>query len=280
VKPIVAIVAQGSMGAGLAAVLTQQGVRVLTSLVGRSHESAQRARAAGMEAVNQADLVTADLLLSIMPPADALSFARSLAPLLGAAARRPLFVDCNAISPATTTVIADVMQAADVAFADGGIIGLPPQQGMPGPRLYVSGPNAPRVCMLSDYGLDVRLMTGPIGAASALKLSYAGITKGLIAVASSMILAATRGSVAAALHGELKESDPLLLEALSRRVQGMLPKAYRWVEEMRQIEDFVAADPAAAQIYRGASQLYDRLAQDFSHDGNESGVFAEFFEAP
>jgi L-threonate 2-dehydrogenase len=280
VKPIVAIVAQGAMGSGLAAVLTQQGVRVLTSLEGRSHESAQRARAAGMEAVAPGDLVTADLLLSIMPPVSALSFARNLAPLLGTAPRPPLFVDCNAISPATTAVIADVMQVEGVAFVDAGIIGLPPQQGMPGPRLYVSGPNALRLCALSDYGLDVRLMTGPIGAASALKLSYAGITKGLIAVASSMILGATRGSVADALHRELQESDPLLLEALSRRVRGMLPKAYRWVDEMRQIEDFVAADPAAAQIYRGASQLYDRLARDFSHDRQESGVLAEFFKAP
>src|SRR5215475_13195512 len=104
------------MGSGLAAVLTQQGVTVLTSLEGRSAASAQRARAAGMEAVKPEDLVTADLLLSIMPPANALSFARDLAPLLGAAPRRPLFVDCNAISPATTAVIADVMQVAGVAF--------------------------------------------------------------------------------------------------------------------------------------------------------------------
>ena len=267
------------MGSGLAAVLTGHGVRVLTSLEGRSPESARRARDAGMEAVSESELVMADLVLSIMPPGSAVTFARALAPKLGVVARGTLFVDCNAISPTTTGVIANVMQGAGVGFVDGGIIGLPPQAGLPGPRLYVSGPHASRVCALNDYGLDIRLMDGPIGAASAMKLSYAGITKGLIAVASSMILGATRASVATALRAELQESDPVLLEAMSRRVQGMLPKAYRWVEEMRQIEEFVAADPAAARIYQGASQLYDRLAQDYADEREESGVFAEFFKA-
>jgi putative dehydrogenase len=266
------------MGSGLAAVLTAHGLRVLTSLEGRSRDSARRARDAGMAAVTESELGTADLVLSIMPPANAVSFACGLAPKLGAAGRGTLFVDCNAISPATTGVIAELMQNAGVGFVDGGIIGLPPQVGMPGPRLYVSGPHAERVTVLNESGLDVRVLDGPVGMASALKLSYAGITKGLIAVASSMILGATRASVAAALHAELRESDPVLLEAMSRRVQGMLPKAYRWVEEMRQIEEFVAADPAAARIYQGASQLYERLAQDHEHAQRESGVFAEFFK--
>jgi len=265
------------MGSGLATVLTHHEVKVLTCLEGRSEQSAQRARAAGMEAVSRENLATADMLLSIMPPGDALAFARELAPVLGTAARRPLFVDCNAISPATTTIIGEVMQQAGVAFVDAGIIGLPPRQGNSGPRLYVSGPHAHRVCVLNDYGLQVRLVEGPIGAASALKLSYAGITKGLLAVASSMILGAARGSVSKALQEELRESDPLLFAALSGRLQGMLPKTYRWVEEMRQIEQFVAADPAAAAIYRGASQLYDRLARDFSHDRKESAVLTGFF---
>ena len=41
-------------------------------------------------------------------------------------------------------------------------------------------------------------MDGPIGAASAIKMSFGGITKGLIAIGSAMVLAAHRAGVAEA----------------------------------------------------------------------------------
>ena len=45
---VVAIIAQGAMGAGMAHRLTSHGATVLTSLAGRSPASARRAAAAGM----------------------------------------------------------------------------------------------------------------------------------------------------------------------------------------------------------------------------------------
>jgi len=116
---------------------------------------------------------------------------------------------------------------------------------------------------LNDYGLQICLLETPIGSASALKMAYAGISKGLTAVASSMILAATRDGVAGQLQRELAASEPLLLASLARRIPDMLPKAYRWVEEMEQIRQFAAADPAAAEIYAGAGKLYERIAAVF-----------------
>lgn len=79
-KPIVAIVAQGAMGAGLARRLTEHGVTVLTDVSGRSSASRSRAQASGMRPVNREALITADILLSVMPPARALPFAAELAP--------------------------------------------------------------------------------------------------------------------------------------------------------------------------------------------------------
>ena len=54
----------------------------------------------------------------------------------------------------------------------------------------------PTIERLSANGLVVRRMDGPIGAASAMKLSYAGITKGCTAIGSAMMLGATRGGIA------------------------------------------------------------------------------------
>lgn len=276
-KPIVAIVAPGNMGAALGRVLGDHGIEVLTSLAGRSEASRQRAQAAGMQAVSEPALAGADFLLSVLPPGAALSFAQQMAPHLLGAARKPLFVDCNALSPATVQQIGAVIGATGTPFADGGIIGMPPKPQQKGPRLYVSGEQAAGLQVLRQHGLDIRVLEGPVGAASALKMSFGGINKGLVTVASAMILAATRAGAAAALRQELEESWPQLFATLSRQVPDMLPKAYRWVAEMREIADFAGQDTAARDIYLGAANLYARIASDLAGEQIESEALKAFF---
>ena len=279
-KPIVAIIAQGTMGAGLARRLTDHGVEVLTSLSGRGEQSRARAAAAGMRAVELRDLMDAQFLLSILPPASALPFALSMAPLLRTARRKPVFADCNAVSPETIQSIAGALRDTAAPFVDVGIIGLPPQEGSAGPRLYAAGDSAPELRILNEYGLSVCLLEGPIGRASALKMSYAGITKGLVAVASAMILSASRAGVGNALRNELEASVPTLLASLARGVPDMLPKAYRWVAEMQQIQQFLGGDTAAREIYAGAEHLYERLAADVIGGHAEADAILHFFGDP
>jgi 3-hydroxyisobutyrate dehydrogenase-like beta-hydroxyacid dehydrogenase len=266
------------MGAAVARRLVENGVRVLTSLTGRSAASEARAREAGMIAVDLDQLASAQIVLSILPPAHALAFAREMAPVLGAASR-VVFVDCNAVSPDTVREIAAVFAGVGVACVDGSIIGLPPRPGQPSPHFYMAGAvqDTARVLSLAEHGLDVRVLDGPVGAASALKMCYAGINKGLAAIASAMILAATRSGASAALYQEMSESLPGLLSSLGRQVPDMLPKAYRWVAEMREIAAFAGSDPAAHSVYVGFSELFDRVARDVAQDGTESAALKQFF---
>jgi putative dehydrogenase len=74
-NPTVAVIAQGAMGAGVGGRLVERGLRVVTSLAGRSEVSAKRAAAAGMVAVSDAECAKADVFLSILPPSDALPLA-------------------------------------------------------------------------------------------------------------------------------------------------------------------------------------------------------------
>jgi len=279
VKPVVAIVAAGNMGAGLGARLVEHGVEVLTSLEGRGAASRERARSAGLRAVPIAELLEADLLLSVVPPGAAVEFAERIAMLLPHARHKPLYVDCNAVSPATVERIARLIVAAGAQCLDAGIIGLPPPASGRSPNIYVSGPGADRLQVLQDFGLEIRLVEGPIGAASALKLSYAGINKGIIALGTVMLLAAERAGVAAPLRAELLESQASVLAGYTRSIPGMFPKAYRWVAEMREIAAFAAADPAAAKIFEGAATLFERLAADVAGAQRESGALARFLSA-
>ena len=106
-------------------------------------------------------------------------------------------------------------------------------------------------------------MNGPIGAASAMKMSYAGITKGLTALGAMMMLAATRGGVAEGLRAELERSQPALLPWLQRSIPAMYSKAYRFVGEMEEISDYVGEDVSAQEMFDAFADFYTRLAADF-----------------
>jgi 3-hydroxyisobutyrate dehydrogenase-like beta-hydroxyacid dehydrogenase len=267
---VVAIIAQGMMGAGVGRRLHESGATVRTLLSGRSAKSAERARAAGMEpaADEHALLAGADFFLSILPPGEAAPLAERLAPALTALDRKPVYIDCNAVSPQTALRIGEIVAPTGAEFVDGGIIGGPPRPGY-SPTIYASGPTAGQTAVLRDWGIDWRVIEGPVGAASALKMSYAGITKGTTAIASAMLLGAARFGCGEALIAELTESQPEMLARMRSGIPRMYDKAYRWVAEMQEISDFLEQNPPSHDIYAAIARLYGYLAT--AYDDKEPG---------
>ena len=258
---VVAVMSQGSMGSGVGKRLNESGAEVRTLLSGRSAVSAERARAAGMQAMasERGLLDGADFFLSILPPGEAENIARQLAPALTSLAKKPIYVDCNAISPQTAERVAAIVAPTGARFVDGGIIGGPPRPGY-SPAIYASGPAVGETKVLRDWGLDWRAIDGPVGAASGLKMSYAGITKGITALGSSMMLGAARFGCAEALVAELSQSQPQVFKYLSASIPRMYDKAYRWVAEMEEISDFHGTYRPAADIYAAIARHYEALA--------------------
>ena len=259
---VIAIIAQGLMGAGVGRRLHESGAEIRTLLTGRSPASAERARAAGMiAAANERELLSgADFFLSILPPGEAEPLARRLAPTLTALDRKPVYIDCNAVSPQTAISIAEVVTPTGAHFVDAGIIGGPPRQGYKGPSIYASGEHVREAVPLRDWGINLRAIDGPVGAASAVKMSYAGITKGTTAIAAAMLLGAARFGCAEALIAELSDSQPQMLARMRSNIPGMYDKAYRWVAEMEEISDFLEENPPSRDIYAAVARLYEFLA--------------------
>jgi 3-hydroxyisobutyrate dehydrogenase-like beta-hydroxyacid dehydrogenase len=282
--PVVAVIAPGAMGAAVGKRLVDNGVKVLTSLTDRSEETVTRAKAAGMAAASDKEIAGADFILSILPPGDALALAQRFAPALTASNAKPVYVDCNAINPKTVERVAAAIAPTECPFVDAGIIGQPPQPPESGqskiagsPRFYASGPAAPRFATLREFGLDVRVLAGAMSAASALKMSYAGITKGTQAIGAAMMLAATRAGNADDLFAELQSSQKELFPWLKRSLAQMPPKAYRWVAEMKEIAGFVGDDPAARELYEGAAHFYETFAENFENgDKEDAAALAAF----
>ncbi|MGC1676777.1 MAG: DUF1932 domain-containing protein [Candidatus Binataceae bacterium] len=276
--PVVAMIGAGEMGAAVGRRLKLNGARVLISIKGRSPASKQRVRRAELEVIDDdaALIRDADFVLSIVPPGVAVEIARRYRSALDASANHPIFVDCNAISPATARRIGEVLAGCRCRYVDAGIIGGPPPEDLSaaGPRFYASGENAADFAHLSTFGLDIAVLDSPIGAASGLKLSYAGLTKGITALGAAMIAAASRDGLADALRSELARSQPQILSRLARQVPAMFPKAHRWIAEMKEIAEFLGGNDQGAMIYEGAACLYERIAAENAHHEQTDGIRA------
>jgi 3-hydroxyisobutyrate dehydrogenase-like beta-hydroxyacid dehydrogenase len=270
----VAIIAMGEMGAGVSQALVGNGARVITSLAGRSQASAGRAADAGVEIVNndRALVAQADFILSIVPPARAAELADRLLPYMRGLERKPVFADCNAVAPATVRQIAVPFQAEGLPFVDAGIIGPPPAPGRPGPRFYASGEAVGRFEELRKFGVDVRPLSKEVGEASALKMTYGGINKGLQALGAAMILGAMRNGVAQALWQEMQDSQAAVLQVLVRSLPKMYAKAYRWVAEMEEVAKFLQPETGGSEMLNGAAHLYENLARDYAADAADGRI--------
>lgn len=244
--PTIAVISTGAMGSGVARKLSQGGLRVVTALAGRGERTRELAAAAGAEDVGDLGVAVreADVLLSILPPGSALDLARAVGRDAG-----PLYVDCNAISPMTARTIEEVVGPR---YVDAGIIG-----GPEAPRIYAAGPHAVELAALP---LDVRVMEGEIGHASALKMCYASLTKGLTALITESVVTADAMGVRAALEAELADSQPQFLAGARRGLPGMVPKAYRWVAEMEEIAATFAAVGLTPKMLEGAAEVYRFVA--------------------
>jgi 3-hydroxyisobutyrate dehydrogenase-like beta-hydroxyacid dehydrogenase len=243
---IVGLLHPGEMGSAMGAALRTNDHDVLWASAGRSEDTARRALEAGLRDAGSVGglLAEAELVLSIVPPHAASSVASAAAGFGG------VFVDANAISPATARSL------APARVVDGGIVGPPPlERGTT--RLYLSGDGADDVAALfAGSAVDARLVTGGIGAASALKLTYAAWSKGTAALVLAIRDVARANGVEDPLLAEWGESVPELLQRLRQAESSADEKGWRWIGEMEEIADTFAAAGQPEGFHRAAAQVY------------------------
>jgi 3-hydroxyisobutyrate dehydrogenase-like beta-hydroxyacid dehydrogenase len=248
----------GEMGSMVAAAARAAGAHVVWASAGRGRATQDRAKAAGLEDLGSLrDLVAAsDVILSVCPPDAALDVAREVT----AAGFTKLYVDGNAVSPATARKIAGVIEGGGATFIDGGIIG-PPPRARDTTRLYVSGAGAPQVkALFGDSALEVVALDAPAGAASAVKMAYAAWTKGTSALILSVRALAMAEGVDDALLGEWRTSQPQLPKRSEDAVSGNARKAWRFVGEMEEIAATFAQAGLPDGFHLAAAEVFRRLS--------------------
>jgi hypothetical protein len=235
----IGIVHPGEMGAAVGAQIRAAGHTVLWASDARSDATAKRAKDAGFEdAMTTHELANCcDVVVSVCPPHSAVDVARNFASFDG------LYVDANAVSPATAREIASIVPR----FVDGGIIGVPGSI-----RMYLSGEEANAVAGLLD-GIVVPN-------ASALKMAYAAWTKGTAALILAVRELAEAEGIGDELLAEWRVSQPELEKRLDAAERSASAKGWRWVGEMEEIADTFAADGLPDGFHRAAAEIFRRTS--------------------
>lgn len=256
----IGILHPGSMGSAVGAAVLAGGNACWWAGEDRSEATRKRAEADGLTDAGTLGALSerCEIVLSICPP----EFALATATACIDAGFRGLYVDANAVSPATARLIGAEVTRPGCRYVDGGIVGGPPRPGSGRTRLYLAGPDAPEVAALFEgSALQAVVMPGQPGAASALKMCYAAWTKGTSALILNIRALARAEGVEEALLEEWKGSQADLVQRSERAAAGSAPKAWRWVGEMEEIGDTFAHVGLPDGFHRAAARLYERLGR-------------------
>jgi 3-hydroxyisobutyrate dehydrogenase-like beta-hydroxyacid dehydrogenase len=258
----IGVIGTGDMGSAVGGALVRAGYRVVTAGKGRGAESHRLAEAQRIEDLGSLETVVreAAVLLSIVPPAAALEFARNVARAMRTTSARPVFADCNAVAPATVRAIAHEIVPTGAPFVDVGIVGRAPSPGGERTRFYVSG--AARSAVLEFFVQELTLVDlgDEIGTASAMKMAYSALNKGTDALLATVLLAAERLGVRAPLMSELEFSQSESLKRMRARVPFLGATAKRFTPEMAEIAATYESVGVTPQFHRGAEWLYALFA--------------------
>jgi 3-hydroxyisobutyrate dehydrogenase-like beta-hydroxyacid dehydrogenase len=257
----IGLLSPGDMGHAVGRVLQQHGLEVITCLQGRSERTRKLAAAANIRDVSNypALVQEAELILSILVPDQAGQAAQLVAQGLRETGATLTYADCNAIAPQTVQEIGAMITAAGSRFVDASIIGPPPRQ--PGAtRFYASGPELADFLALNDFGLNIIGLGPEIGRASALKMCYAALTKGLSALTLELLIAGEALGVLEPLLAEFQTSQQGHYKTMER-LTGVPTKARRWVGEMEEIAQTFAHVGLTPQILAGAADMYRFIGQ-------------------
>jgi 3-hydroxyisobutyrate dehydrogenase-like beta-hydroxyacid dehydrogenase len=263
----------GEMGAAVGGCLVAGGYPVLWASAGRGPATAARAAAAGLRDAGTIAALSgqADVILSVCPPHAALDVARLVA-RSAAGGFGGVFVDANAVSPGTAQEVARIVEAEGAGYVDGGIIGPPPS--VPGrTRLYLSGSRAAQVRdLFAGTAVDARVIDGGPGAASALKMAYAGWTKGTAALILAVRGLARAAGVEETLLAEWQESQPGLAGRSQAAASSAAAKGWRWAGEMEEIAASMAAAGLPPGFHEAAAEIFRRFPRGGAAADNERAV--------
>jgi 3-hydroxyisobutyrate dehydrogenase-like beta-hydroxyacid dehydrogenase len=257
------------MGSQVGRLLHEAGNDVVTMVAGRSERSRRRAEEAGLRELPSLDAVvaSAELIICVVPSLSAEPLARAVAAAVTQAGTHPTYLDLNSIGPETARRIGAVVEAAGGRFVDGSITGnaraLPNRA-----TVYLSGGGAPDLAEWIDPPLRTEIVGPEPGQASAFKVLYAGLTKGLAALGVELLTGAERLGLYELLLEKHGEGLPSVIKFFRTSLPGYPERAKRRAEEMVELAETLEELGLTANMAHAAQVTLDQLAARYRENSD------------
>lgn len=253
----IGLINPGAMGASVGAAARHNNAQVIWASEGRSARSKERADKAQLDDCGSMQNLVAqsDIILSVCPPHNAMAVATEIADL----GFSGLYLEGNAIAPDHTRQIESVIIEQGAGFIDGGIIGGPAWKAEYSTQLYLSGENAQVIAdVFAGSNLHASVISNQIGAASALKMTFAAFTKGSTALLCAILAVAEKEGVRSNLEAQWGDA---FTKQTHQRVIGNTAKAWRFEGEMQEIAATFSGAGLPPGFHEAAAQVFSSLAE-------------------
>lgn len=281
----IAILYPGDMGHNVGQVLLEDGFSVVTTLLGRSERT--RRLCASTEIMVLASMAAvverADAVLSIIPPTAAKRVAADFATAVQKTRHKPLFIDANAISPMTAQEVGEIVTAAGAPYLDACIVG-PARDVRERCTFYVSGSQAQLFESHLGKSLRTQVLGDRIGQASAFKMTFSGLNKGLVALLYELTVAAHEFGFLDELLRRYTALLPGVMEALEWLVPTYPLHAARRADEMGELAEMLEHFGFSSAMARGTQHTLAavgqlQLAERFPEQGEHGWTMRTVLEA-
>lgn len=253
----IGVLSPGAMGGALGRAWQMGGARVVTTVAGRSSRTQQLAQ--GLEWLDSIDAVVAeaDVVVSIVPPAQAIPNAEQVAAVAARLGVRPIVADLNAVSLPTMDRVSAALAEAGCAVVDGSISGPPPSRHGEGTRIYLSGEEAGALAGFDVPGLRSTVVGPTPGQASAIKMSTAAVYKGITALMIQSLRTADANGVADHVARDWADMLGTLGADAAHRIAVAVSKSDRFPDEMREIAATQEAAGWGAELYESIARIFE-----------------------
>ncbi|ASK28792.1 hypothetical protein CEY12_01125 [Chryseobacterium sp. T16E-39] len=266
IQPIIAILFPGDMGTQIAKALIKNNYKVITAGNGRSARTLENIKSIGIEDVGSLQNIVeqADIILSLTSPEGSLEIAENTISCLENTDNRPVFIDLNSNTPEVALNLEKLFSAKNIKFVNGAVMGA--SKDIPDhATLIVSGTYRNIFLDVFSTVFKIKDAGEKTEAASAYKLLFSMVNKGMNALFFETMTAAAHFGILDELNDSLQEFLPGTYKDLMKTTPTYPQHIFRRIDEMKGLTQMLKSENLPGIIASGTAETFERVY--------ESGIF-------
>jgi 3-hydroxyisobutyrate dehydrogenase-like beta-hydroxyacid dehydrogenase len=262
-QPIIALLFPGDMGTQIAKALIKNNYKVITAGEGRSPRTLQNIRDIGISDVGslQNSVEQADIIISLTSPEGSLDVAKNTISCLKSIVNRPVYIDLNSNTPEIALAIEKLFSSVEVQFVNGAVMGA--SKDIPDhATMVVSGIDRnlfidqfSKIFKIKDAGQKTE-------AASAYKLLFSMVNKGMNALFFETMTAAAHFGIIDELNESLQEFLPGTYQDLIKTTPTYPQHIFRRIDEMKGLTEMLKNESLPNVISSGIAETFERVYKE------------------